>query len=62
MINPRNADPRFMLAIQQQQITARYGVTKLLGQHRHLISCDRCLHPRLKPWIAAQMLKKRLHR
>ena len=62
MINPRNADPRFMLAIQQQQITARYGVTKLLGQHRHLISRDRCLHPRLKPWIAAQMLKKRLHR
>ena len=62
MINPRNADPRFMLAIQQQQITARYGVTKLLGQHRHLISRDRGLHLSLKPWIAAQMLKKRLHR
>jgi len=48
MINPRNADPRFMLAIQQQQITARYGVTKLLGQHRHLIGRDRRLNLQLK--------------
>ena len=51
-----------MLAIQQQQITARYGITELLGQHRHLISRDRGLHLSLKQWIAAQMLKKRLHR
>ena len=62
MINACDADPCFLLAIEQQQVTARHGITKLLGQHRHLISCDRCLHPRLKPWIAAQMLKKRLHR
>ena len=62
MINACDADACFLLAIEQQQVTARYGITELLGQHRHLISRDRGLHLSLKPWIAAQMLKKRLHR
>ena len=62
MINPCDADPSFLMAIQQQQVTTRHGITELLGQHRHFISRDHCLHPRLKQWIAAQMLKKRLHR
>ena len=62
MIDACDADPCFLLAIEQQQITARYGITELLGQHCHLISRDRGLHLSLKQWIAAQMLKKRLHR
>ena len=62
MINPCDADPSFLLAIQQQKVTGRQRITELLGQHRHFISRDRCLYPRLKQWIAAQMHKKCLHR
>ena len=62
MINACDADACFLLAIEQQEVTARYGITELLGQHRHLISRDRGLHLSLKPWFAAQMLKERLHR
>ena len=62
MINPYDADPRFMLAIQQQQVTARYGVTKFLGQHCHLIGRDRRLNLHLKQWVPAQVPQKLVHR
>ncbi len=52
---------RFILAIQQQQVTARYGVIKLLGKHCHLIGRDRRLNLHLKKWVLAQVPQKLLH-